>query len=146
MNLIQAIFSSQYVDLKNNNRNTDKGRINGLIMITIVFFILLMSVFTLISSLARNTSIAKDILNINYIFGTGWLETKLPGLVGASILFALVYVLFGKKEFYDSTITIYNDLDEAKQLKVKRKGSRALFAAIFVFMVSLFISFISLGG
>ncbi len=118
---------------------------NGVIMITIIFFIMLMSVFNLIVSLARNTTIARDIRNINHIIGDGWLETKLPGLIGISILFALVYFLFGKKEFYHSTINLYSGLPEDQQLKVKRKGGRAMYAAIFIFMVSLFVSFISLG-
>jgi hypothetical protein len=43
-------------------------------------------------------------------------------------------------------VKMYNALDEDKQLKVKRKGNRAMHAAVFVFMVSLFISLISLGG
>jgi hypothetical protein len=146
MNLIQAVFSNQYAELKKSDGNTDKGRMNGIIMITVIFFIFLMSVFTLITALARNTAIAKDIRKINTLFGTGWFETKMPGLIGIAILFAIVYGFFGKKAFYDETVKMYNALDEDKQLKVKRKGNRAMHAAVFVFMVSLFISLISLGG
>ncbi len=73
---------------------------NGVITITIIFFIMLMSVFNLIVSLARNTTIARDIRNINHIFGDGWLETKLPGLVGIRAFYLRLFISYsGKKNF-----------------------------------------------
>src|SRR5688500_12393192 len=115
MNLFQSIYCNQYAELKRNGRDATKARKNGIILIAAMLVLDVFLFMMLINTFAQDSAAGKSMIKFFEQFGSGRNTGKLLGAVLFFLIIGVVYITIGKQNYFDKTITKFEDLDEATQ-------------------------------
>ena len=144
MNLFQSIYCNQYAELKRNGRDATKARKNGIILIAAMLVLDVFLFVMLINTFAKDSAAGKSLIKFFEQFGSGRNTGKLLGALLFFLIIGLVYITIGKQNYFDKTITKFEDLDEARQKRIEQNATIYVFANIgllfILLMVSLFAS------
>lgn len=136
MTFLQALYGSQYQEIKQRGGDASKGRINGNMFLTafiILLIIDLVAFFVEISSAGSVSFLNNMLNNFNVVSG------KLTGKLLAVPLFIVVYIIVSKTV---GTIEKYKMItDEFVQLPedIKKKANAKLLVPFFILLTLLIV-------
>lgn len=139
MNLLQAIYCNQYAELKRTNRNVNKARTNGIILITSMIIVNLFTVLVLFFAFNKQASQNESLGKFAASLGGG----RSAGQVIAILLFAIIGAFIsstvGKWDYYSNTIRQFETLEIAEQKKTERKATVYVLGSVFSFIIIFFV-------
>lgn len=135
MNVFEAIYCSQYYELKKTGRDPMKGRTNGTIFIAAIVMLVIISVIVLIAHFSPGGSMSR------FFRGTGLSGRstgKILGLGGIAIIGAILHFTIGSKSSYQKMIARWEQLPDDV---LKGSGKKALITFGVVFVIFLLVMF-----
>jgi hypothetical protein len=135
MNVIQAIFCSQYLELSKKGKGEAAYK-NGLVLCAIAIGLNLMTILFVLIGFDLN-----PLGNINRIFGSmsGRTSGRVIALVLFGVLFILLRYLFLTKDWFHRTVNNFEQFDEQQRKKIVVRAIVYLVASILIFIISIFV-------
>jgi hypothetical protein len=138
MNVFEAIFMSQYAELKKNGRDTSKAKINGIVLVGVMLMLNFFTIVLFIVFHMHGTAPARWLEDVGDIFGSGRSGGRLMALVSMAVLCGITYWWMGSDKSYQKMIAEFETLDTTAQKAVSKKGlmyfivSLVIFLAVFI--------------
>lgn len=108
MNIITALYGSQYSDLKNKSYDVNKGRLYGNMLLTATILIYIFVILIILGF------ISEDIIDeltkpLRKVFGRsmGKAASQIVAIPLIVIIYAIVALLFGSKKRYQKSYDVY---------------------------------------
>lgn len=132
MTFLQALFGSQYQEIKQRGGDGNKGRINGNIFLTafimLFIYVLLAVIFKAVPAFSEN------LINVNYI-----VSGKLAGKILAIPLFIIIYLIVSKttgtQKNFEQIIEKFNRLPEDVKKKANVKILVPFLSLLFILII-----------
>ena len=136
MNLLRAVYCNQYAELKKNGRDASKARTNGTILISAMIILNIMTAILLLASFASSSESFKTINRFFRQFGNGRSTGRLLAIFLFILITPVIYGIFGRKSFFEKTVSSFEELSPSEQKKVEKKGLVYVLVSVGVFLVS----------
>ncbi|GAB4414240.1 MAG: hypothetical protein OHK0039_21850 [Bacteroidia bacterium] len=132
MNLLQAIYCSQYDELRARGKG-DAARGNGILLATIVLVMHFFTAMFLFAMLSPAFAAAMQGA-LHAVFGEQMGRTAgyLIALVPLALVYPLVARVWGSQEAFGATVRAFEALPQEAQRQVSRRGLIYFFASIIV--------------
>lgn len=144
MNIITALYGSQYYDLKNKGYDVQKGRLYGNLLFAATVMIYLFVIVMIWSFISEDFT--KDLTRfLKSIFGysTGKMIGKIIAIPLIAIIYLVISLLFGSKKSYEKNYQKYmNATQEEKDNAIGKMVlifAGGLLALFILGIVSLFV-------
>ncbi|AXG71385.1 hypothetical protein KORDIASMS9_03642 [Kordia sp. SMS9] len=138
MNIINALYGSQYSELKNKSYDVNKGRFYGNLLLTAIIIIYLFIAVIILNFISED--ILDDLLKpLRRMFGRsmGKAASQIVAIPLIVVIYLIVMLLFGSKKRYEKSYQIY---DKAS----KEEKDSAMGKLIGIFLIG-FLSLVILG-
>lgn len=130
MTLLQSLYCNQYLELKQQGKESSAHK-NGNVIATVTLFCNVITVLLLLSVLS---DVFADYMgdSIRSVFGgsSGRMIGRLIAIIGLVLIFPIVNYTVGKKENYDKTIAAFEALPAEEQKAVSKRGLVYFFGSI----------------
>lgn len=137
MNIFEAIFMSQYAELKKNGRDTSKAKINGIVLVGVM---LMLNVFTIVLFVVfhmEGSAPARWLDDVGDVFGSGRSGGRLMALVSMAVLCGITYLWLGSDKRYQQMITEFEGLDAIAQKAMSKRGLMYFIVSLVLFLLVL---------
>ena len=132
MTFLQALYGSQYQEIKQRGGDGNKGRINGNVFLSAFIVLIIIVIFAIIFKISSAGS--TPLINENNI-----VSGKLAGKLLAIPLFIIVYIIVSKtagtQKNFEQIIEKFNQLPE----DVKKKANVKILIPFFLLLFLLII-------
>lgn len=118
MNIITALYGSQYAELKNKSYDVNKGRFYGNLLLTAIIIIYLFITVIILNFISED--ILDDLLKpLRRMFGRsmGKAASQIVAIPLIVVIYAIVALLFGSKKSYEKSYKKYSEAPEEKRKK-----------------------------
>ncbi|MCH2195057.1 hypothetical protein [Kordia sp.] len=119
MNIIDALYGSQYYELKNKGYDVQKGRFYGNLLFTAIILIYLFVTIIILNFISED--ILDDLLKpLRKIVGRsmGKAMSQIVAIPLILVIYFIVALLFGSKKRYEKSFQKYSEASEEKRKKV----------------------------
>ena len=136
MNLLQSLYCNQYLELKQQGKESAANK-NGNVIATVCLFCNVITVLLLLSVLSNVfADYMGDTIRNVFHGSSGRMTGRLIAIIGLVLIFPIVKFTVGRKENFDKTIATFEALPEAEQKAVSKRGLIYFFGSIGAAIVS----------
>ena len=136
MNLLQSLYCNQYLELKQQGKESAANK-NGNVIATVSLFCNGITVLLLLSVLSNVfADYMGDTIRNVFHGSSGRMVGRLIAIIGLALVFPIVKFTVGRKENFDKTIATFEALPEAEQKVVSKRGLIYFFGSIGAAIVS----------
>jgi hypothetical protein len=136
MNLLQSLYCNQYLELKQQGKESAANK-NGNVIATVSLFCNVVTVLMLLSVLSNFfADYMGDAIRNVFHGSSGRMVGRLIAIIGLALTFPIVKFTVGKKEYFDKTIATFEALPEAEQKAASKRGLIYFFGSIGAAIVS----------
>jgi small-conductance mechanosensitive channel len=135
MNVLQSVFCSQYLELSKKGKGEAAYK-NGLVLCAVCIGLNLMTILFILISFDLN-----PLSGIDKLFGSmsGRTAGRIIALVLFSSLFIILRYLFLTKDWFNGTVTRFDQLEDQQKKKIVFRAIIYLVASMVVFFASIFV-------
>ncbi|MEM6718765.1 MAG: hypothetical protein AAF611_05610 [Bacteroidota bacterium] len=138
MNIITALYGSQYSDLENKGYDVNKGRMYGNMLLTATILIYIFIILIILGFISDD--IIKDLTKpLRSIFGRsmGKAASQIVAIPLIAFIYLIVAILFGSKKRYEKSFQVYSKA-------TREEKDNAMGKLIGIFIIGL-LAFVILG-
>jgi len=134
MNVLQAVFCSQYLELSKKGKGEAAFK-NGLVLSAVCIGLNLMTILFVLISFDLN-----PLQGVDKLFGSmsGRTAGRIIALVLFGALFIILRYLFLTKNWFNRTVNNFDQLDDQQKKKIVFRAIIYLVASMLLFFASIF--------
>ena len=135
MTYLEALYGSQYDEIKRNGKDGNKGRLNGNIFLTAFLLMFIITVILAVCYLVPQISHSLGRMLLNTFGNNGKFTGKLLAIVFGGIFYFIINKTIGTQENF----THYVDNFLAYPEETRNKAGKMLLIPFFIVLVLMFV-------